>query len=50
VLHSFFGYSDAPTPLQALIYAGYLTVVIVVYLGVRARLTGRSRGPQPVTR
>ncbi len=50
VLHSFFGYSDAPTPLQALIYAGYLTVVVVVYLGVRARLTARSRGPQPVTR
>jgi high-affinity iron transporter len=50
VLHSFFGYSDAPTPLQALIYTGYLTVVVVVYLGVRARLTARSHGPQPVTR
>jgi len=50
VLHSFFGYSDAPTPLQALIYAGYLAVVVVVYLGVRARLTARSHGPQPVTR
>jgi high-affinity iron transporter len=50
VLHSFFGYSDAPTPLQALIYAGYLAVVVVVYLGVRARLTARSHGPQPVSR
>jgi len=50
VLHSFFGYSDAPTPLQALIYAGYLAVVVVVYLGVRARLTARSHGPRPVTR
>jgi high-affinity iron transporter len=50
VLHSFFGYSDAPTPLQALIYAGYLAVVVVVYLGVRGRLTARSRGPEPVTR
>jgi hypothetical protein len=25
-------------------------VVVVVYLGVRARLTARSHGPQPVTR
>lgn len=50
VLHSFFGYSDAPTPLQALIYAAYLTVVIVVYLGVRSRLTGRSHGPQAAAR
>jgi len=33
VLHSFFGYSDAPTPLQLLIYVGYLAIVIVIYLG-----------------
>src|SRR5258708_19178008 len=38
VLHSFFGYSDAPTPLQLLIYAGYLAIVVVAYLRVRARL------------
>jgi len=44
VLHSFFGYSDAPTPLQLLVYVGYLTVVIVVYLGLR------SRPPAPSTR
>jgi high-affinity iron transporter len=50
VLHSFFGYSDAPTPLQALVYVGYLAVVVVIYLGVRGRLTARSRGPEPVTR
>ncbi|MBO0802910.1 MAG: FTR1 family protein [Nocardiopsaceae bacterium] len=36
VLHSFFGYSDAPTPLQLVAYAGYLAVVITAYLGVRA--------------
>ena len=42
VLHSFFGYSDAPTPLQLLIYIGYLAIVIVVYLGVRARLGARA--------
>ena len=46
VLHSFFGYSDAPTPLQLLIYLGYLAIVVVTYLGVRARMgaqSGRSR-------
>jgi high-affinity iron transporter len=42
VLHSFFGYSDAPTPLQLLIYLGYLAIVIVVYLGVRGRLAARA--------
>jgi len=50
VLHSFFGYSDAPTPLQLLIYVGYLAVVVVVYLGVRTRLAGRGNGPSPATR
>jgi high-affinity iron transporter len=49
VLHSFFGYSDAPTPLQVLIYAGYLSVVVLVYLGVRARLAARAHGPQAAT-
>jgi len=42
VLHSFFGYSDAPTPLQLLIYVGYLAIVVMVYLGIRSRLTSRS--------
>jgi len=46
VLHSFFGYSDAPTPLQLLIYAGYLAIVVVAYLGIRARLAART-GRQP---
>jgi high-affinity iron transporter len=50
VLHSFFGYSDAPTPLQVLIYAGYLAVVVLVYLGVRARLAARAHGPRTATR
>jgi high-affinity iron transporter len=49
VLHSFFGYSDAPTPLQLLIYVAYLAIVVVVYLGVRARLTARGNGPHPAT-
>jgi high-affinity iron transporter len=42
VLHSFFGYSDAPTPLQLVIYVGYLAVVVVSYLRVRARLGTRA--------
>jgi len=50
VLHSFFGYSDAPTPLQLLIYVAYLAVVVVIYLGVRARLAARGNGPHPAAR
>ena len=42
VLHSFFGYSDAPTPLQLLVYVGYLAVVIIAYLGLRAGFKTRS--------
>ena len=38
VLHSFFGYSDSPTPLQLLVYAAYLAIVIAAFLGVRAAL------------
>jgi high-affinity iron transporter len=41
VLHSFFGYSDAPTPMQLLIYLGYLAIVVATYLSVRARLGAR---------
>ncbi|HEY2574974.1 MAG TPA: FTR1 family protein [Streptosporangiaceae bacterium] len=45
VLHSFFGYSDAPTPLQLLIYVGYLAIVIIAYLGIRSRVTTRAHHP-----
>jgi high-affinity iron transporter len=48
VLHSFFGYSDAPTPLQLLVYVGYLALVITGYLGVRAGLRARRKAAQPV--
>jgi high-affinity iron transporter len=41
VLHSFFGYSDAPTPLQLLVYVGYLAIVIAAYLGLRSALRAR---------
>jgi high-affinity iron transporter len=46
VLHSFFGYSDAPTPLQLLIYVGYLAIVVVAFLGIRARLGRPTSQPQ----
>jgi hypothetical protein len=44
VLHSFFGYSDAPTPLQLVIYLAYLAVVVVTYLGLRSRAVAWSHG------
>jgi high-affinity iron transporter len=44
VLHSFFGYSDAPTPLQLLVYVGYLAIVIIAFLRLRPRALSR---PQP---
>ena len=47
VLHSFFGYSDAPTPLQLLIYVGYLAVVVVAYLGLRAGARTRPDRARP---
>jgi len=43
VLHSFLGYSDAPTPLQLVIYVAYLAVVVAAYLGIRAKLVGRAQ-------
>jgi high-affinity iron transporter len=47
VLHSFFGYSDAPTPLQLLVYLAYVAVVVVSYLGIRARLLARRELSAP---
>jgi high-affinity iron transporter len=46
VLHSFFGYSDSPTPLQLIVYVGYLAIVIAAFLGLRAALRNR-KSPQP---
>jgi high-affinity iron transporter len=42
VLHSFFGYSDSPTPLQLLVYTAYLAVVIAAFLGLRGALRDRK--------
>jgi high-affinity iron transporter len=47
VLHSFFGYSDAPTPLQLLVYVGYLAIVVIAYLGLRSGLRTRSDPARP---
>jgi high-affinity iron transporter len=47
VLHSFFGYSDSPTPLQLIVYVAYLAVVIAAFLGLRLH-SKRSVGPRPV--
>ncbi|MGH3257499.1 MAG: FTR1 family iron permease, partial [Streptosporangiaceae bacterium] len=47
VLHSFFGYSDAPTPLQLLVYVAYLGIAAAAYLGVRARLKRPADQPHP---
>jgi len=41
VLHSFFGYSSAPTPLQLLVYVGYVVIVVAAYLGLRTRFSQR---------
>ena len=49
VLHSFFGYSDAPTPLQLLVYVAYLGIVIAAYLGLGTGPRARRHGPQAKT-
>ena len=47
VLHSFFGYSDSPTPLQLMAYAAYLAIVIAAFLGLRAALPIHHKTSQP---
>ena len=42
VLHSFFGYSDSPTPLQLIVYVAYLAIVIAAFLGLRGALRKRK--------
>jgi high-affinity iron transporter len=50
VLHSFFGYSDAPTPLQLLVYVAYLAIAAVTFLGVRPRTKAQADRPHPAAR
>jgi high-affinity iron transporter len=47
VLHSFFGYSDAPTPLQLLVYVAYLAIVVAAFLGLHGGLRVHRKAPQP---
>jgi high-affinity iron transporter len=49
VAHTFFGYSDAPTPLQLLVYLGYLAIVVAAYLGLRTGLRSRRAATQAVS-
>src|SRR6516225_5055945 len=49
VLHSFFGYSDAPTPLQMLVYVTYLAIAALAYLGVWERMRARAERSQTAT-
>jgi high-affinity iron transporter len=49
VAHTFFGYSDAPTPLQLLVYLGYLAIVVTAYLGLRTGLRSRRAATQAVS-
>jgi high-affinity iron transporter len=38
MLHSFFGYADSPTALQAIVYALYLTLALLTFFGVWKRI------------
>ena len=49
VAHTFLGYSDAPTPLQLLVYLGYLAIVVTAYLGLRALPWSRRGATQAVS-
>src|SRR5271169_3595826 len=49
VMHSFFGYSDAPTALQLLVYVGYLVIAVAAYLGLGAGLRSRRKATQAVS-
>jgi high-affinity iron transporter len=45
VAHSFFGYAQSPTVLQAIVYVAYLAVVLVVFFsaGRRPSVSGGDR-------
>jgi high-affinity iron transporter len=47
VLHSFFGYSDSPTPLQLIVYVAYLTIAVAAFLGLRAALRIHRAASEP---
>ncbi len=47
IFHSFFGYTDHPTVLQAIVYPVYLMVAVGAFFGVRRRLGRSSRADIP---
>jgi high-affinity iron transporter len=42
IAHSFFGYAQSPTVLQAVVYVGYLACVLFAFFSVRQRLQRRT--------
>ena len=42
IAHSFFGYAQSPTVLQAIVYVAYLAAVLVAFYSVRQRLARRA--------
>lgn len=42
IAHSFFGYAQSPTVLQAVVYVAYLAAVLVAFYSVRQRLARRA--------
>jgi len=42
IAHSFFGYAQSPTLLQAVVYVLYLACVLFAFFSVRQRLSGRA--------
>ena len=42
IAHSFFGYAQSPTVLQAIVYVAYLAAVLIAFYSVRQRLARRA--------
>jgi len=42
IAHSFFGYAQSPTVLQAVVYLGYLACVLFAFFGIRQRIVRRA--------
>jgi high-affinity iron transporter len=42
IAHSFFGYAQSPTVLQAVVYVGYLACVLFAFFSIRQRIQRRA--------
>ncbi len=47
VAHSFLGYAEAPTVLQAVAYVGYLALALLSFFSVLSKLKNRAQAPEP---